>query len=107
MPSCRLWGWSMTIWSTASAMRTVRGSAKPGIPADGAGAGSATSMAADAVGPPARPARPLAARYRNRRHRPWLGPRGALERANAGAGDLFGGAAFGAGRRYRRRAAAG
>ncbi len=41
-------------------------------------------MAAHAVGPPARPDRPLAARRRNRRHRARPRPRRALERPDQG-----------------------
>ena len=41
---------------------------------------AAARLAADAVGPPPRPARPLPARHRDRRHRPRPRPRRALER---------------------------
>ena len=58
----------------------------------------AARLAADAVGPPARPHRSLAARRRDRRHRPRPGAGRALERPDAWAGDLLGRAAFAAGR---------
>ena len=61
---------------------------------DGGGAG----LAADALGAAARPARPLAARRRDRGHRPRPRLRRALERPDAGRASLFGGRAFAAGR---------
>ncbi len=57
----------------------------------------APRLAAHAVGPPARPARPLPARHRDRGHRARPRPRRALERADAGQPHLLGGAAFAAG----------
>ena len=54
----------------------------------------AARLAAHAVGTPARPDRPLAARRRDRRHRAWARPRRALERPDQGRGNLFGRAAF-------------
>ena len=54
-------------------------------------------LAAHAVGPAARPARPLAARYRDRRHRPWAGAGRALERPDPRRTHLLGGAAHAAG----------
>ena len=59
---------------------------------------AAARLAAHAVGPPARPARPLAARHRDRRHRAWAGPRRALERPDRRRPRLLGRAAFAAGR---------
>ena len=59
---------------------------------------SAARLAAHAVGPPARPARPLAARHRDRRHRARACPRRPLERPDQRRPRLLGGAAFAAGR---------
>ena len=58
-------------------------------------------MAAHAVGAQARPARPLAARRRDRGHRPWSRARGALERPDRGRAHLLRRAAFAAGRDHR------
>ena len=55
-------------------------------------------LAADAVGPAARPARSLAARHRDRRHRPRPGARRALERPDQRRAHLLGRAAHAAGR---------
>ena len=63
----------------------------------------AARLAAHALGAPARSHRPFAARHRDRRHRPRPGARRALERPDARAGDLLGGAAFAAGRGDLRR----
>ena len=46
-------------------------------------------LAAHAVGPAARPARPLPARHRDRGHRAWARARGALERPDARARISF------------------
>ena len=46
---------------------------------------AAARLAAHAVGPPARSARPLAARHRDLRHRPWACPRRPLERPDRAA----------------------
>ena len=62
------------------------------------------ALAAHAVGPPARPARPLPARCRDRGHRAWPRARGALERADQRRAYLLGGAAHAAGRGDRARA---
>ncbi len=61
-------------------------------------------LAADAVGTTARSARPLAARYRDRRHRPRPGARRALERPDQRRAYLLGGAAHAAGRSRAARA---
>ena len=55
-------------------------------------------LAAHAVGPPARSARPLAARCGDRRHRAWAGARGALERTDQRRAYFLGRAAHAAGR---------
>ena len=55
-------------------------------------------LAAHAVGAPARPARPLAARHRDRRHRAWARARRALERPDPRRAYLLGRAAHAAGR---------
>ena len=72
----------------------------------GGGLGGA-GLAADALGAAARPARPLAARRRDRGHRPRPRLRRALERADAGRASLFGGRALAAGRGDLRAAGAG
>ena len=61
-------------------------------------------LAADVVGAPARSARSLAARHRDRRHRPWPGARRALERADQRRAYLLGRAAHAAGRGRAARA---
>ena len=58
-------------------------------------------LAADAVRAAARPPRPLAARRRDRRHRPWPGAGRALERADDRRPCLLGRPAHAARRRYR------
>ena len=62
---------------------------------------AAARLAAHAVGAPARPARPLAARRRDRGHRARARARGALERPDRGRAHLLGRAAFAAGRDHR------
>ncbi len=114
MPSCRRSAWSTIIWSTchrhaacaklarqlsrkqtaASTPRSTRQAAPP-------------RLAAHAVGPPARPARSLAARRRDRGHRPWARARRALERPDQGRAYLLGRAALAAGRGHRARSARG
>ena len=59
---------------------------------------SSARLAAHAVGPPARSARPLAARRRDRGHRARAGARRALERADQGRAYFLGRAALAAGR---------
>ena len=61
----------------------------------------AARLAAHAVGAPARPARPLPARRRDRGHRPRAGAGRALERPDHGRAHLLGGAALPAGRDHR------
>ena len=61
-------------------------------------------LAADAVGAAARSAGPLAARYRDRRYRPWPGAGRALERADQRRAYFLGGAAYAAGRSRDARA---
>ena len=76
---------------------------RPRAKADaGQGRRSAARLAAHAVGPAARPARSLAARRRDRGHRPRAGARGALERPDRRRPCLLGGAAFAAGRGHFR-----
>ena len=62
------------------------------------GDAGAARLAAHAVGPPARPARSLAARHRDRGHRARPRPRGALERPDHRRAHLLGRAAHAAGR---------
>ena len=62
---------------------------------------SAPRLAAHAVGTPARPARSLAARRRDRGHRPRARARRALERPDRGRAHLLGRPAFAAGRDHR------
>src|SRR5579864_2229048 len=64
-------------------------------------------LAAHAVGPPARPARPLPARHRDRGHRPWPGAGGALERPDHRRARLFRRTALCGGRGDRRPRRAG
>src|SRR5689334_23230449 len=56
-------------------------------------------LAAHAVRPPARPARPLRARYRDRGYRAWPRARRTLERTDLRRAYLLGRAAYAAGRR--------
>src|SRR5882724_13567785 len=108
MPSCRRPAWSTTIWSPASVTKAApeNGARRASKPNDGRQAvgGRYPRLAADAVGAKAGSARPLAARYRDRRHRPWPGAGGALERADPGRAYLLGGAAYAAGRSRDARA---
>ena len=76
----------------AASKRDTRGSGGGGAHAAG------TGLAADAVGAQARPARPLAARHRDRGHRPRPRLRRPLERPDPRRAPLFGGGAFAAGR---------
>ena len=66
----------------------------------------APRLAAHAVGPPARPARPLPARRRDRGHRARARPRRALERPDLRRAHLLGRAAHAAGRGDRASALA-
>ncbi len=113
MPSCRRSAWSTTISSPAIATRPVRARAQAGTD-DGAAASVRlpaarparhARLAAHAVGPPARPARSLAARYRDRGHRPRARAGGALERPDDRRAYLLGRAALAAGRDDRAPAA--
>ena len=84
-PSCRRSAWSTTTSSAASATRSAPRSARAGLPM------AARSRAARAPGSACCPGRrldlldPSPARRRDRRHRPWPGPRRALERPDARA----------------------
>ena len=91
MPSCRRSAWSTTIWLRAIATRPV-----PSLPSaheqspQKCEKGSAARLAAHAVGPAARSARPVGARRRDRGHRPRPCPRRALERADQGRAYFLG-----------------
>ena len=83
----------ITAGEGAAGRSRSRPGAKFTFPLDSAGAKgpdgrqgrrSAARLAAHAVGPPARPARPLAARHRDLRHRARAGARGPLERPDRG-----------------------
>src|SRR5258708_33115312 len=109
-PSCRRPAWSTTIWSPASATRAA---AEPiAAPASRSNDGPEIvrlrylhpGLAADAVGAAARSLGSLAARYRNRRYRPWPRSRRTLERADQRRAYLLGGAAHAAGRGRHARA---
>ena len=75
----------------------VRG-ARRALAHDADASGSAARLAAHAVGPAARPPRPLAARHRDRGHRARPRARGALERADQRRAHLLGRAALAPGR---------
>ncbi len=68
------------------------------LPSDEAPACPAPRLAADALRPPARPARSFPARHRDRGHRPWPRARRALEWPDERGSSLLGRAAFPAGR---------
>src|SRR5882762_10566638 len=61
-------------------------------------------LAADVVGPAPRSFGPLAAGYRNRRHRPWPGARCALERPDKRRAYFLGGGAHAERKRRDERA---
>ena len=71
------------------------------MPAEPPRPSRAARLAAHAVGAPARSARSLAARRRDRGHRPRARPRRALERADRGRAHLLGRPALPAGRDHR------
>ena len=111
-PSCRRSAWSTTTWSPATATRRARSwrsedAAMPRTTAQRTESRPTARLAAHAVGTPARPARSLAARRRDRGHRAWARARRALERPDQGRAYLLGGAAFPAGRDHRAPAARG
>src|ERR1700728_5260584 len=102
MPSCRRPAWSTTISSPASATKAAlaNAAALASKSNDGQETGwrpGDARLAAHAVGPAAQFDRPLPARYRNRRYRPWARARRPLERADVGCAYLFGGTAHVAG----------
>src|SRR5256886_3561773 len=109
-PSCRPPAWSTTIWSPAFAMKAARGSIarRASKPNDRRKLVRAQDfrprLAADVVGAAARSPGSLAAGYRDRRYRSWLGARGALERPDPRRAYFLGGAAHAVGRSRDARA---